>query len=225
MASDANEIELTGLADLGSVRMVCLRVEHGRQNLTLRLGETAGGITVKRIDFRSKTATVESGTNEVQLRLVSYCASGPSEASVASAQNPSNRSVASGTASGHAVAGSGALQDGPHSSRLPDGTVVEGNLAGGGGGQPGAHLTSTTTGRAAVESGAVPAVDPSGQQLAATPEGVSASPTGEPSQDENWDSTDPLQAERDRILAFNGHGAFLAWDRAQNFRVASTWNR
>jgi hypothetical protein len=225
MASDANEIELTGLADLGSVRMVCLRVERGRQNLTLHLGETSGGITVKRIDFRRKTATVECGTNEVQLRLVSYCASGPSEASVASAQNPSNRSVASGTASGHAVAGLGALQDGPHSSRLPDGTVVAGTFANGGEGHLSAHLTSTATDRAAAESGAVPAVDPSGQQLAASPDVASAFPAGELAQGENWDSTDPLQAERDRILAFNGHGAFLAWDRAQNFRVASTWNR
>jgi hypothetical protein len=216
VASDAREIELTGLADVGSVRMVCLRVEHGRQYLTLRLGETAGGITVKRIDFRNKTAAVECGTNEMQLRLVSCSASGCSEASVVSApaQLPSNWSVASRTASGHPDAGSGTLQDAPHSSRLPDAAVVAGNHAGGGG-QSSAHLPSNTVGRASAEPGAVPAVDLSGQPVAATPEVVSASPAGEPSQDENWDSTDPMQAERDRILTFNGHGAFLAWDRAR----------
>jgi hypothetical protein len=67
------DIELTGLADLGTSRMACLRVAGAEEAFTLHKGETAFGITLKDIDARAGWACVERGTNQYKLRLVERC--------------------------------------------------------------------------------------------------------------------------------------------------------
>src|SRR5438105_3886267 len=69
------EVELTGLVDMGSCRMACVRLKANSELLSLRTGERAGDLIFEEMDSRAGWAEFRQGTNQVRIWLHSYCAS------------------------------------------------------------------------------------------------------------------------------------------------------
>jgi hypothetical protein len=70
-----SDVELTGLVDLGTCRMACVRLEGNDLALTVRIGERAGDFILNDLDSRAGWAQFRRGTNEVRIWLREYCAS------------------------------------------------------------------------------------------------------------------------------------------------------
>lgn len=83
-AGDAAGLELTGVVDLGSLRLACLKIQPGGQGLVLREGQTRAGVKLVDLDARNGWVWLEQGTNLVQLRL-RYSASARTELAAAQA--------------------------------------------------------------------------------------------------------------------------------------------
>jgi hypothetical protein len=86
--------ELTGLVDLGALRVACLKSTTG-ETLTLHPGESALGVRLKEIDVKAGRAILERGTTQIPLRLISGCAhraadSGPGSGAVLDVRQKTN---------------------------------------------------------------------------------------------------------------------------------------
>jgi hypothetical protein len=228
------EIELTGLVDMGSCRLACVKFEAN--GLTVRPGERAGDFLFEEMDSRAGWAQFRRGTNQVRIWLHSYCASPVGTIPVQDTRTlkreqaliRSGQMVAQDFSSGGPSEGSGSnipepadpysLNESPYLlragadqrspiSRPTDNLGVSSSAQTAVPNSTSAPMPATVevSGPVAGHGGSTVAALPTANQ-GSTPEGEGQSTVA---------ASEPAVSEADQIRGLYGTAAFLAWDIAR----------